>query len=186
MALRLAEVEPRDYVYVITPTGNEPAGMFDHWRRLGALLGKPLQPVIGGSLIGLIDQQGALPNWRQRWCTRMLKIEPYAAWLAQHVPAVSYVGIRADEPAREGGDYRDIPDVQMRFPMREWGWTVRDVWTYLEARGVSIPARTDCKLCFFQRLPEWFEFWKTDPEGWAEGEAREAATGQHIPESRPG
>jgi len=39
LALRLAEVEPRDYVYVCTPTGNEPAAMFAHWRQLGDLLG---------------------------------------------------------------------------------------------------------------------------------------------------
>jgi 3'-phosphoadenosine 5'-phosphosulfate sulfotransferase (PAPS reductase)/FAD synthetase len=177
MALRLAEVEPRDYVYICTPTGNEPAAMFAHWRDLGARLGKPVQPVLGGSLIGLSYQQGALPNWRQRWCTRMLKIEPYAAWLAQHAPAVSYVGLRADEPAREGGDYRDVPGVVMRYPLREWGWTIRDVWAYLEARGVAIPARTDCALCFFQRLDEWWTLWRTDPAGWAEGEALEAATG---------
>jgi 3'-phosphoadenosine 5'-phosphosulfate sulfotransferase (PAPS reductase)/FAD synthetase len=177
LALRLAEVEPRAYVYICTPTGNEPAAMFAHWRRLGELLGQPLQPVIGGSLVGLITDQQALPNWRQRWCTRMLKIEPYAAWLAQHAPAVSYVGLRADEPAREGGDYRDVLGVQMRYPLREWGWTVRDVLQYLEQRNVTIPPRTDCALCFFQRLDEWWALWSTDPAAWAEGEALEAATG---------
>lgn len=106
MALRLAESEPRDYVYVCTPTGNEPAAMFAHWRKLGKLLGKPLTPVMGGSLRGLVEKQKALPNWRQRWCTRMLKIEPYAAWLAQHSPAVSYVGLgyigRWDHPVQDG------------------------------------------------------------------------------------
>lgn len=107
----------------------------------------------------------------------MLKIEPYAAWLLQHTPATSYVGLRADEPEREGGDYLDIPDVTMRFPMREWGWTLTDVLSYLEARGVIIPERTDCRLCFFQRLPEWYALWRDDPEGWAEGERMEAQTG---------
>ena len=132
MALRLAEVEPRDYVYVCTPTGNEPPAMFAHWRKLGELLGKPLTPIMGGTLAGLVRQQNALPNWRQRWCTRMLKIEPYAAWLAQQGECTSYVGIRADEPKREGGDYMDVPNITMRFPLREWGWGVRDVPSYLD------------------------------------------------------
>lgn len=177
MALRLAELEPRDYTYVCTPTGDEAPAMFAHWRHLGHLLGTPLTPVMGGTLNGLIEKQNALPNWRQRWCTRMLKIEPYAAWLMEHSPAVSYVGLRADEEDREGGDYKDVPNVEMRFPMREWGWGISDVMAYLDTRGVVIPARTDCLRCFYQRLIEWYEFWRDHPVAWFEGERQEAATG---------
>jgi 3'-phosphoadenosine 5'-phosphosulfate sulfotransferase (PAPS reductase)/FAD synthetase len=42
MALRLVEVEPREYTYVITPTGDELPPMVEHWKRLETLLGKPL------------------------------------------------------------------------------------------------------------------------------------------------
>lgn len=178
MALRLAEIEPRDYTYICTPTGNEPDAMFAHWRKLAELLGKPLIPITYRTgLTGLIKEENAIPNWRQRFCTRILKIEPYAAWLAQNAPAVSYVGLRADEEVREGGDYSDVPNVEMRFPMREWGWEEADVWAYLAQRGVTIPKRTDCKLCFWQRLIEWWEFWRDDPDGWAEGERIEAEQG---------
>lgn len=177
MALRLAEINPQPYVYVCTPTGNEPPEMFAHWRHLGELLGTPITPVMGGTLKGLIEQQRALPNWRQRWCTRKLKIEPYAAWLMQQGDCISYVGLRADEPEREGGDYLDIPGVQMRFPMREWGWGLPEVLGYLEQRQVTIPTRTDCMVCFYQRLIEWYELWRDNPEAWAEGERMEALTG---------
>jgi hypothetical protein len=178
MALRLLEVEPRDYVYVCTPTGNEPAAMFAHWRHLGKLLGKPLTPVTyQHGLVGLIKRENAIPNWRARFCTRMLKIEPYAAWLAQNAPAVSYVGLRADEEEREGGDYAKVPNVKMRFPMREWNWSIDDVYRYLADRHVCIPKRTDCKLCFWQRLIEWWDLWRDDPEGFAEGERIEAEMG---------
>src|SRR4249920_3593724 len=120
MALRLAEIEPRDYVYVCTPTGNEPMEMFAHWRHLGELLGKPLTPVTYHTgLAGVIKEQNAIPNWRARFCTRLLKIEPFAAWLMQNSPAISYVGLRADEAEREGGDYASVPNIEMRFPMRE-------------------------------------------------------------------
>jgi 3'-phosphoadenosine 5'-phosphosulfate sulfotransferase (PAPS reductase)/FAD synthetase len=177
MALRLAEVEPRDYIYVCTPTGDEPDEMFAHWRTLSAMLGKPLTPIVAGTLSGLIEQQQALPNYRMRWCTRMLKIEPFAAYMLKLGDCTSYVGIRADEPEREAGDYTNIPGVEMRFPLREWGWGLKEVVGYLESKGVCIPKRTDCELCFFQRLGEWHELWKTNPNKWAEGERLEAAMG---------
>jgi hypothetical protein len=177
MALRLAEVEPNDYVYVCTPTGDEPPAMFAHWLHLGELLGSPILPIMGGTLVGLIEQQNALPNWRQRWCTRMLKIEPYARWLGQQGECTSYVGLRADEEEREGGDYASIPGVVMDFPLRRWGWGLEEVVGYLKDRGVEIPKRTDCLKCFFQRLIEWYEFWRDHPASWAEGERLEALTG---------
>jgi hypothetical protein len=177
MALRLAEIEPRDYVYVCTPTGNEPPAMFAHWRKLGELLGKPIIPVIGGTLVGLIKAQNALPNWRQRWCTRKLKIEPYAAWLMNNSPAISYVGLRADEEDREGGDYADVPNVDSDFPMRRWGWGIADVISYNARRGVDIPIRSDCMWCFWQRLIEWYELWRDNLSAYLEGEAMEEATG---------
>jgi 3'-phosphoadenosine 5'-phosphosulfate sulfotransferase (PAPS reductase)/FAD synthetase len=177
LALRLVEIEPRPYVFVCTPTGNESDNMFAHWRALGARLGSPIVPIVGGTLVSLIRDQRALPNVWMRYCTRQLKIAPYAAWLAQQAPAVSYVGLRADEPEREGGDYTAVAGVTSRYPLREWGWTKRDVWAYLDAQGIDIPPRTDCKLCFFQRLGEWYELWRTDPASWAEGEALEREIG---------
>ncbi len=38
MALALAEKEPRDYLYVITPTGNELPEMYVHWKKISDLL----------------------------------------------------------------------------------------------------------------------------------------------------
>jgi 3'-phosphoadenosine 5'-phosphosulfate sulfotransferase (PAPS reductase)/FAD synthetase len=178
MALRLAELEPRDYTYVCTPTGDELPEMFEHWKALGVLLGKPIQPVMGGTLKVLVTQWNALPNWRQRWCTRALKIEPYAAWMMkQPKPLTSYVGLRFDEPERDGGDYAAVPDVTLRFPLREWEWGISEVLGYLDKRGVSIPERTDCGRCFFQTLGEWWRLWKDHPTVYADAEAEEVATG---------
>jgi hypothetical protein len=182
MALLLAETEPRDYEYVCTPTGNEPDAMFAHWRRLGEILGKPIRPIMAGTLVQLIEKQKALPNWRQRWCTRMLKIEPFAAYLMRQGECTSYVGLRADEEEREGGDYLAIPGVRMRFPLRERGMGLTEVMAVLARRGVTIPKRTDCKFCFFQRLIEWWEFWRDDfgtngGRDWMDGERLETLTG---------
>ncbi len=181
MALRLAEVEPREYLYVCTPTGNELPEMFAHWRKLIGLLGAPIMPIVATTLGGLIEKQNALPNWRQRWCTKYLKIHPFAQFLARQVASgrtvISYVGLRADEEEREGGDYTRIPDATMRFPLREWGWGLSDVVGYLAEKQVTIPARTDCAVCFFQRLGEWYDLWINHPDAYAQGEAWAASTG---------
>lgn len=178
MSLWLAENEPRDYTYVCTPTGDELPEMFEHWVKLGKLLGKPILPVTHRlDLNGLIAEQNALPNYRMRWCTRMLKIEPYRLWLAANTPCVSYVGLRADEEGRAGGIYDDIPDVTTRLPLREIGWGEGDVWDYLDKKGVKIPARTDCARCFFQRLYEWHALWLNHPEVYAHAERQEKEIG---------
>lgn len=182
MALRLKELHPdREFVYVCTPTGNELPEMYKHWAKLRELLGGTFIPIVVSTLDGEIRRQNAIPNWRQRWCTRMLKIEPYAAWLmkqsGRYLAIHSYVGIRADEEEREAGDYSDVPGVNMHFPMRKWGWGLNDVLKYLEKHKVEIPARTDCALCFYQKISEWFILWRDYPELYAEGVELEKLTG---------
>ena len=183
LALRLAEVAPEDYTYIYTPTGDELPPMVAHLARLEQMIGKPIERVTrdGATLQSLITKQQALPNWRQRWCTRILKIEVYEAWLekakSECDQLVSYVGIRADEPERQGGDYSDIAGVEMRFPMRDWGWGLSEVEAYLATKKVCIPERTDCARCYAQRLSEWWELWRQYPEVYANAEAQEAAIG---------
>ncbi len=174
LALRLAEVEPRDYTYLITPTGDELPEMVAHWNNLEALLGKPLTRITNGTLNSWISEFNALPNHRQRWCTRLLKIEPTIAFVTKHMPAINYVGLRADEPERVG-IYGSVPS---RFPLREWGWGIAEVKSYLKDRGVSIPARTDCGVCYGQRLVEWKTLLRRHPDRYAKAEAIEASTGR--------
>ncbi|OFX03256.1 MAG: hypothetical protein A3E78_12005 [Alphaproteobacteria bacterium RIFCSPHIGHO2_12_FULL_63_12] len=178
MATLLKEIHPEiDFIWICTPTGNEPPAWWAHMRRLRDIIG-PITPIMfPGGLDALIKKYNALPNWRQRWCTRVLKIEPFAAWLMQNAPARFYVGLRADEEEREGGDYKSVPNVEMVFPLREHGLDLDRVLKHNAERNIVIPRRTDCRLCFFQRLIEWWELWKYDPEGYAEGERYEEITG---------
>ncbi len=162
LALAMAERHPEVPMnYICTPTGNELPEMEAHWRKCEELTGRPLLRLTapdgaGGvlTLEKLIRRFEALPNDRMRWCTRMLKIEPTRAFMLRLLadgPAVLYVGLRADEEARQGLFWEG----ETRFPMREWGWGEADVWAYLDRRGVKIPRRTDCAWCYHQRLIEW-------------------------------
>jgi hypothetical protein len=175
LALRLREVSSElPTTYLCTPTGDELPEMLAHWERLETLLGTPLTRITNGTLKGWIRHYGSLPNWRQRWCTRLLKIEPCLAFLKEHEPCILYVGLRADEEERQG-IYSN--DVVCRFPLREWGWGLEDVRGYLRERCVRIPRRTDCARCYGQRLEEWRDLWQRHPDLYADAERDEAETG---------
>ena len=100
LSVLLAEKEPRPYNYICTPTGNELPEMFEHWKKLGDILGKPILPIMHHTgLMGVIREQRMIPNFRARFCTRILKIEPYRKFLMEQSalgPVVSYIGLRAD------------------------------------------------------------------------------------------
>ncbi len=175
LALALREKEPRDYDYVITPTGNELPAMQLHWAKLESLLEKSLiRPPSLHTLSSLIQFHNALPNQRMRWCTRQLKIEPVLAWCVRNAPVVMYVGLRADE--ERAGIYGD--SVLSDYPFQRWGWGLEDVWRCLAAHRVVIPERTDCALCYDQQLIEWWRLWRFSRPIWNEGKEHEARTGR--------
>jgi len=175
MALALVESKPAGYVYVCTPTGDELPEMEAHWRKLERLLKAPIlklrHPL---NLKELCRFHKALPNWRMRFCTPELKLQHYWGWLLRNLPAVSHIGLRADEEGRTGAE---IPEVETVYPLREWGWTRADVEAYLDSRGVEVPARTDCARCFFQTLGEWRSLWVNHPEIYADAVADEEEFG---------
>lgn len=177
MAVLLKETHPDiPFEWVCTPTGNELPAWFAHMRNLREIIG-PIIPIPAPMLVDRIKHWDALPNWRQRWCTREIKIEPFAAFLMQIAPAKFYVGLRADEARREGGDYREVPGVEQIFPLRDANMGLQEVLDFLMVRQIIIPRRTDCAWCFFQRLIEWYELWRDHLDIYLEGETWEAATG---------
>lgn len=184
MALRLAEVEPDNYEYCITPTGRELPVMIDHWKKLECLLDKPLTKVPGPTLLERIIAYKTLPNFRLRYCTREVKIEPFIEYAASLAPAICYVGIRADEvlgnDAREGTDWNGVEGVTQDMPLVRWGWGINRVKEYLVERGVSVPQRTDCDMCYHQRIGEWWRLWRDHKGRWMEIEALEIWTGHTL------
>lgn len=181
LALALKEIEPRDYIYICTPTKNELPEMYAHWQALETLLDAPLLRLPTESLATLVYKQKAVPNWRMRWCTRMIKIEPFESYILAHQPCTVYVGMRADETDRDGVAYEQLSErIIRRHPLVEWGWGLGDVLQFLGARGVIIPERTDCALCFFQTLYEWYVLWRDYPHLYAQGIAWEEFTGHTL------
>lgn len=181
MALLLSEREPREYVFLCTPTGDELPPMREHYRNLEALLGpssavrpdgtRGITYVTRDTLFASIERNRALPNFRMRFCTRELKIRPCLDWMRSHAPCVLYVGLRADEPERRGL-YSE--ECEVRFPLREWGLGIDEVRRVLKERGVRVPTRTDCARCPFQRLSEWKALMERYPEVYEDAVQMEA------------
>lgn len=154
------------------PTGDELPDWYEHMKRVSNLLGSTIWPIFGGTLKSVCDEENALPNWRMRFCTRRLKIEPFKAFCISAAPGISYVGLRADEAERtgidHGGDLKVSDEsneyIAQRYPLRELGWGLSDVLSYLTAKKIDIPERTDCARCFYQTIYEWWMLWRRYPE----------------------
>lgn len=153
--------------YFFTDTSAELPEVYDFLDKLEAYLGKEITKLGDGvtfdKWLELHDEY--LPSPQQRWCTRMMKIKPFEAFVKDD-PVISYVGIRADEN-REG--YISQKDtIHAVFPFVEDGIVRDDVFQMLEDT-VGIPeyykwrSRSGCYFCFFQRQDEWLGLKRNHP-----------------------
>lgn len=158
-----------------TSTGNEPPGVREHIERLAEYTGADLVQLGAPTLFDTIEQNRMIPNFWARFCTRQIKIEPCIAFF-HTLPRghTLHVGLRADEPTRVG-IYDELVD--RRFLLRELEWDVEDVVNYVNEQGFVPPTRTDCMLCPFQGLRDWYWLWSTHPEEYRLGCRIEAALG---------
>jgi len=166
LALRLHELG-ESFALMHTATGNELPGVREHIERVSRACGAPIVDLGAPTLEELIREQQCLPNWRMRWCTRMIKIEPALAFYDSIPGETVCVGLRSDEEGRMG--IEADAGVNIRYPLREWGWGVGDVVGYCERMGFAPPARTDCAVCFYQTLREWYDLYREYPEEYQRG-----------------
>lgn len=134
---------------------NADAG-FDHWHK-----------VFGGYL----------PSPQMRWCTKMLKLKPFEAYVGNDT-VMSYVGIRADED--RVGYISTKPNIKAVFPFKDDGIDYAGVIRLLEDSGLGMPPYTKwgrthsgCYFCFFQQPVEWIRLLENHPDQFAEAEAYE-------------
>lgn len=161
---------------LVTPTGDELPELWAHWDRIAALVGCELIRPKAPTLRECIDAMDALPNFRMRWCTRMIKVQPMIAWAkSQPGDVLVCVGLRADEPTRRGIISESL---DCRFPLQEWGIGIDGVREVLARHAVVVPARTDCARCYHQRIGEWWDLWRNHPDIFADAIQDETRTGR--------
>ncbi len=182
LAVHVKEQYPRIHeaaIYLFCDTGTELPETYEYLRRLEAFLGKPVQRLTALATHGIREKPGRtafevflneqfsgfLPNPQARWCTRVLKIEPFEAFVGGR-RAFTYLGVRADEN-REGYVARKPPVLSHRpnivavYPFKDDGLRLRDIKKLLEQSGLGIPeyyqwrSRSGCYFCFYQQAAEW-------------------------------
>ncbi len=158
-----------DVEYVFCDTRKELKETYEYLDKLEAYLGKPI--------VRLNAERGFdhywklygeyLPSPQMRWCTKMLKIRPFEAYVGDD-PVYNYVGLRADENRQ--GYISTKPNIIPVYPFREHGIREEDVYRILEDAGLGLPdyykwrTRSGCWFCFFQRKNEWAGLKKHHPD----------------------
>ena len=154
--------------YFFSDTGAELKEVYEFLDKLEAFLGKEIIRLNSGKSFDdwLKQQNEYLPSPRQRWCTQLMKIKPFEAYVGDD-PVVSYIGIRADEN-REGYISKK-ETIKPVFPFIEDGLVKADIFGLLEDT-IGIPeyykwrSRSGCYFCFFQRQDEWLGLKRNHPE----------------------
>ncbi len=185
LAVYMRQFHPEiEMSYFFTDTGKELPEVYDFLGRLEGVLGKPVRRLNPDRDFDfwLKRYKNFLPSAQTRWCTRMLKIRPFEAWVKPMLEAgervVSYVAIRADENHREG--YTSTNDnLIVRLPFKEAGIDKRQVIEILESSGLGLPryyewrSRSGCTFCFFQQKIEWVRLMEEHPDAFREAQAYE-------------
>ena len=165
--------------YVFCDTDKELTETYEYLNQVEAFLGKKIVRVNAGKGFDhwLDVFGGYLPSPQMRWCTKMLKLKPFEAYVGDD-PVISYVGIRADEDRT--GYISTKKNITPVFPFKENGIDYKGVMQILEDSGIGMPpylkwgrTHSGCFFCFFQRPIEWVRLLETHPDQFAEAEAYE-------------
>lgn len=176
--------------YFFTDTGKELPEVYEFLGRLEGFLGRPIAYLNPDRDFDfwLKEYGNFLPSPRTRWCTRQLKLRPFEKWVKRDLEngteIISYVAIRADEPARAGMQATH-PNLKITFPLREHGLDKAAVVEILESSGLGLPtyygwrSRSGCTFCFYQQKIEWVRLKRTHPEAFEEAKAYEKTALTH-------
>jgi 3'-phosphoadenosine 5'-phosphosulfate sulfotransferase (PAPS reductase)/FAD synthetase len=156
--------------YIFHDTDKELPETYQYIGRLEAILGKPIVKTSPTDTFDhwLTVYRGMLPSNHRRWCTRMLKLKPFEAYVGDG-PVINYVGLRADE--QRTGYISTKPNIQAVYPFRDDGLVRADIMRILEDSGLGLPpymdwgrSRSGCYFCFYQQKIEWVRLKETHPD----------------------
>lgn len=156
--------------YFFADTGAELPETLEFIDLLEDYLGKPIVRLNAGRDFDyfLKLHNNYLPSPRQRWCTINLKLIPFENFVGDD-DVISYIAIRADEPARSGYISKK-PNIRTCFPFKDDGLNKDDITNILESSGLGMPkyyswrSRSGCYFCFFQRKEEWAGLKENHPD----------------------
>jgi 3'-phosphoadenosine 5'-phosphosulfate sulfotransferase (PAPS reductase)/FAD synthetase len=169
LAIYLRDRVP-DIEYIFHDTDKELPETYDYIHRLEAILGKPIIRTTPTDSFDhwLAVYKGMLPSNHRRWCTKMLKLKPFEAYVGDG-PVINYVGLRADE--NRTGYISTKPNILAVYPFQDDGLVRADIIRILESSGLGLPpymdwgrTRSGCYFCFYQQKIEWVRLLETHPK----------------------
>ena len=202
LALYLRQEYPEIPVeYVFCDTGCELPETYEFIERIEALLGATVHRLNALDLLNVRKKAGRtpfdvylnelyggfLPSARARWCTRVLKIEPFEAFVGEDT-AYSYIGIRGDED-RDGYQAKKPPVISQQpnilpvYPFKDDKKGLQDILDILERSGLGLPeyykwrSRSGCYFCFYQQIGEWQRLKDEHPDLFKKAEQYEKTVG---------
>jgi 3'-phosphoadenosine 5'-phosphosulfate sulfotransferase (PAPS reductase)/FAD synthetase len=101
-------------------------------------------------LVGYCRLHGMIPIPAARFCTRMYKTEPLNKWASEHNIDTQFIGIATEEAHRQKG--RDCPLIDANIDRKGCVKIIQD-------EGLSVPRKSGCWICPFQRNSQWKELW---------------------------
>jgi 3'-phosphoadenosine 5'-phosphosulfate sulfotransferase (PAPS reductase)/FAD synthetase len=156
--------------YIFHDTDKELPETYDYIHRLEAILGKTIVRTTPENSFDhwLAVYKGMLPSNHRRWCTKMLKLKPFEAYVGDG-PVINYVGLRADE--NRTGYISTKPNILAVYPFQDDGLVRADIIRILETSGLGLPpymdwgrSRSGCFFCFYQQKIEWVRLLETHPK----------------------
>ena len=175
LAIHMRKTRPHiDLEYVFCDTRKELQETYEYLNRVEAYLGKRIIRL--NARAGFDHWHtvfgGYLPSPQMRWCTKLLKLEPFERFVGEDT-VMSYVGIRADED--RVGYISTKPNIKAVFPFKEDGIDFAGVMRILRESGIGMPpclnwgrTHSGCFFCFFQSPIEWVRLLETHPEQFEE------------------
>jgi 3'-phosphoadenosine 5'-phosphosulfate sulfotransferase (PAPS reductase)/FAD synthetase len=85
-----------------------------------------------------------------RFCTRLYKTEPIDRWCTQYNITTQLIGISAEESHRK--KKRECPLIDANIDRNGCIKIIQD-------EGLSVPRKSGCWICPFQRTSQWKELW---------------------------
>ena len=130
-----------DMEYYFCDTGKELDETYDLIKELENYLGKKIKRItaVENSPLDPFDHflqmyRGYLPSNQARWCTKVLKLEPFEKYVGND-QVISYVAIRGDE--NREGYVSTKPNIQTVFPFRKNIWSIEILNNVLHNDNIS-------------------------------------------------
>ena len=154
LAIYLHEKYPEiDFTYYYTDTGKELDETYQLLENIETYLGKKITKLVAKDARSSSENpfdffyksfRGYLPSPTARWCTSMMKLQPFEEFIGTETPTISYVGIRGDED--RDGYISKKKNIQSVFPFR------RNIWSEDVLHKLFNPVNQTAILDYYQSV----------------------------------